>query len=296
VNGVKATSMGSFHTDYQLMRDIEQGPATWTTAGSGSCHFQEGEGDENKIGRDGSGTHNPTNVVWDRVLIHQNNAVADARPPTADCHGGGLFIITGDTITIRNSVFSKNWVYNIQEQAFGANPKPTGITVENNWFANPVNSLDNCPTGCTTGQSHYQFNNNPTTGNIFRYNSFGTSSDAMSCTSGSCSYSGVVVVGNNGKRPSNGFGSDPNQPCYPAAGITFGYNAWVGRTCGTGDVSISSTNLYVSETIGSEDLHLGSATSGDNIVTPTSSDYTVTTDIDAQSRTAGSRDAGSDER
>jgi hypothetical protein len=57
--------------------------------------------------------------------------------------------------------------------------------------------------------------------------------------------------------------------------------------------------LFVNTTAGSDDYHLTGAagsTAAENIVTPTSSDYTVTTDMDGEARTAGSRDAGADER
>jgi hypothetical protein len=80
--------------------------------------------------------------------------------------------------------------------------------------------------------------------------------------------------------------------------VTFGYNVWDSGTCGATDTDGEAVSgMFVNATPGSEDLHLlNGSVVANNKVTPTASDYTVTTDIDDASRTAGSRDAGSDER
>jgi hypothetical protein len=63
--------------------------------------------------------------------------------------------------------------------------------------------------------------------------------------------------------------------------------------------STAATSLFSNTSPATDNYHLtGSAgsTVADNLVTPTTADYTLTTDFDGGSRTAGSRDAGADER
>lgn len=295
VRGVKALSIGTFNAEDIVFKDIEQGPA-WTTAvGTGNCFVQQGNGFENKVGEGGSTTKTPTRVVWDSVYIHDNTRTVAGRDGDggSGCHWGALFLVTVDGFTLRNSVFSKNWVYNIQvQQCCGALVYPKNVLIENNWFG--VDVKDIFEGGGIEGQSDIQFDNGTATNWLIRYNSFSTDTGGnggSGCYATPCTYSNVRFVGNTGNRPANG----STDPC-GATGVTMTYNAWVGGTCGTGDQSISATSLFTTTTLGSENFHLGAGTAPDNLVTPTSADYTLTTDIDSQSRTAGSRDAGSDER
>jgi hypothetical protein len=108
----------------------------------------------------------------------------------------------------------------------------------------------------------------------------------------------VRFVGNAGGQPGSAddFCAD--------AGVTWTYNAWYtqgsGANCGATNVNSGSslaTSLFTSTTAGSEDFHLATGLIvADNLVDPTTSDYTVTTDFEGDARTAGNRDAGADER
>jgi hypothetical protein len=99
---------------------------------------------EDKIGPDGGIPNQwPTNIVLDGVYVHDQNS-----NDLSVEHMGGLFLVSGGPITIRNSRFERNVVYDIQVQDF-TNPDCCGQTygpvhdvlLENNVFLHPVTSL-----------------------------------------------------------------------------------------------------------------------------------------------------------
>jgi chitodextrinase len=243
---------------------------------------------EDKIGPDGTIMNQwPHDITLDGLYIHDQNS-----QNLNNCHMGGLFLISGGPITIRNTVFSQNVVYQIQIQNFttasccGMNFGPVhDLTIENNWFGPPVTGLAD-PGGdrANDNQPELQFD---TRGSdcwrniLIRFNSVTNGID-MSFDTPSC-YSNVRVIGNVGEI----------QPCF--SGVTFAFNAWLGGTCSGTDVQLGSYP-YVSRTIGAEDFHLTGGPAQD-LVTPTTGDYALMTDIDGQTRPIGpARDAGSDER
>jgi hypothetical protein len=244
---------------------------------------------ENKVGPDGGIMNQwPHDIVLDGLTIHDQNS-----QDLNNCHMGGLFLVSGGPITIRNSVFQQNVVYQIQIQDF-TTPQCCGmhfgavhdLTIENNWFGPPVTGLAD-PGGDRTNdnQDELQFDTRQAgecwTNILIRFNSFHNGPN-LSFDNPSC-FSNVRVVGNIGQAPS----------CW--SGVTWAYNAWVGGKCGTTDVSIGSLP-YASTTIGSEDYHLTGGAAVD-LVTPTTGDYALGTDIDGQARPRGAaRDAGADER
>jgi chitodextrinase len=243
---------------------------------------------ENKIGPDGAIMNQwPTNIVLDGLYIHDQNS-----EDLNNCHMGGLFLVSGGPITLQNSVFSQNVVYQIQIQDF-TNASccgmdfgpPHDLTIQNNWFGPPVTGLAD-PGGdqANDNQPELQFDTRNSTcwKNILIRNNSVTNGIDMSFDNPSC-YQNVRVVGNVGGI----------QPCF--SGVVFGYNAWVGGTCASTDVQLGSLP-YVSRTIGAEDYHLTGGPAQD-LVTPTTSDYALMTDIDGQARPIGpARDAGADER
>ena len=119
IDGVKATSFGVFDVHTAVFSDMDIGPATI----GANCQIEQGKGFEDKIGFAGGARIIPTNVTLDRLIIHNQNR--DAAGATSDCHFGGLFLVTARGLTIQNSVFSQNAVYNIQVQNFGGAPPPT---------------------------------------------------------------------------------------------------------------------------------------------------------------------------
>jgi hypothetical protein len=280
VEGVDASSFGIFNVDTATFKNMDAGPGT-TGAG---CGIVEGPGIENKIGFAGSSTYVPRNVVVDGLFIHnqnRNQAGADS-----DCHTGGLLFVTGDGVTLRNTVFSQNAVYDIEIQNY-VGPPATNVTFENNWFGCPVNWLY-APAGETTcnGQADVQFSAASGFSNwLIRFNSFGAGLGQY--TDGEV-YSNVRVVGNSGSGPSQSI-------CQP--GIAYAYNAWYGSQCaGASNEKMLGTMPFASMQPGGENFRLVSGSPAINAVIPTSSDYSLGSDIAGQSRPLGTaRDAGSTE-
>ena len=273
LEGIDATNFGAFNVDTATFKDIDVGPATVTGS---TCMIRQGRGMENKIGFGGNAAFVPRNVTLDGLVIHDQNG--DAGREDGDCHFGGLFIVTVDGLTIRNSIFSQNVVYNIQIQNFEG-PAPKNVTMENNWFGCPVDWLYIAPTTCDN-QPDVQFNASSNFSNfLFRYNSFGGGLGQMVP---GASYSNVRVIGNAGSSPSKCF-----------AGWTFGYNAWDRPSgCSATDVNLGSLP-FVNPTPGQENFTLQSSSKAVDLVTASSGEYAVGSDINGTARPLGAaRDAG----
>ena len=272
--GIDAVNFGAFNVDTVTFKNMDVGPATV----SSGCAIKQGPGFENKIGWGGGITYVPRNVTLDGLLIHNQNG--DSGRIASDCHFGGLFIVTVDGLTIRNSVFSQNVVYNIQVQNFGGAPAPRNVTIENNWFGCSVEWLYVSETTCAN-QADIQFNAASRFSNwLIRYNSF---VGGLGQYVPGASYDNVRVLGNAGSRPSN---------CYP--GWTFAYNAWVNGSCSATDRSLAALP-FANATPGQEDLLLAGASAVD-LVTSTTADSVVATDIRGKPRPLGAgRDAGATE-
>ncbi len=273
--GIDAVSFGAFNVDTVTFKDMDVGPATVTSG----CVIRQGNGFENKIGWGGGITYVPRQVTLDGLMIHNQNG--DAGRIASDCHFGGLFLVTVDGLTIRNSVFSQNVVYNIQVQNFGNSPAPTNVTLENNWFGCSVEWLYRSETTCA-GQADVQFNAASRFRNwLIRYNSF---TGGLGQYVPGASYENIRVLGNAGARPSN---------CY--SGWTFSYNAWAGGSCSNTDRNISALP-FVNSLPGQEVLFLRPGSEAIDLVTSSAADALIGSDIVGAPRPVGNgRDAGSTE-
>jgi hypothetical protein len=248
---------------------------------------------ENGIGPDGTILNQwPHDILLDGVTIHDQNSL-----DLTDMHQGGLFIISGYRITIRNSKFLRNVVYQVQVQDF-TNKACCGMTfgplhdvvIENNWFGQAVTGLSD-PGGDHTGDNQPELQLDPRGGRcwsnwLIRFNSFNHGPaigfDAQPC------FQNFRVIGNVGEHPGE-------QCFYGATGLVWAYNALVHGRCGETDVALTSLP-YLSTSIGSEDYHLTGGPAQD-LVTPTGGDYALATDIDGHHRPDGpGRDAGASER
>ena len=257
---------------------MDVGPATITT----NCAIREGDGIENKIGFGDGIEVVPRNVLIEGMLIHNQNA--DEGRFVGDCHYGGLFIVSANGLTIRNSAFSQNVVYNIQVQNFNNAPPPTNVTIENTLFGCAVEWLYVSETICD-GQHDIQFNADSRFSNwLIRHNSFvgGVGQYVPGAT-----YSNFRIVGNAGGRI---------QACFE--GMSFAYNAWTGLKCAPTDRSIPR-QPYVSAVPGSEDMRLAAGTAASALVPPDSRSRDLALAVDMRGRIRPQRfprDAGALER
>ena len=272
---------------------FEVGPTSYITIQGGDWgpNYVCGGGGtvENKVGPDGVITNQwPTNIVLDGLHIHNQNS-----EDLNSCHMGGLFLISGGPITLRNSTFSQTVVYDIQIQNFttasccGMNYGPVhDVTIENNWFGTPVTGLAD-PTGGNAGDNQPDVQFDPRNGEcwkniLVRYNSF-TNGPDLGFDNPPC-FQNVRVVANVGIA----------EPCF--SGVTYAYNAWVGGTCSSSDVSLGSLP-YKNKTVGAENYDLTGG-AAENLVSPTTGDYAIATDIHGNPRPGPSspnRDAGANE-
>ena len=290
VEGVDANALAIYDSKNVLFKNLDSGGRSTV---DGCARVDENgqsipDTDESKIGsrRD----FIPTAVVVDGVYFHDTYRTASAIDGTGaePCHDGALFFINGNGVTIRNSVWSQNWVYDIQVQNFNGRQYPTNVLIENNWFGCGVygGDITTNPAGVNScnGQSAIQFDA-PTSNWLIRYNSTGPGTSLFGCYVGTClPYTNVRVIGNVGSGPASG-------EC--TKGAVFSYNAFDTGPCSATDVDWNSS--FVSTTVGAENFHLSNGSSNaDGLVTPTSGDYALNFDIDGQSRSAP-RDAGSDE-
>jgi hypothetical protein len=191
VQGTHSTSFGVFNANTVTFRWMDVGPATVTSG----CAIAQGPGMENKIGFGGGITVVPTNITLDGLHIHDQNG--DSGRIASGCHFGGLFLVTANGLTVQNTVFEKNVVYNVQIQNFGGAPAPTNVSFANDSFGCPVDWLYN-GAGCD-GQASIQFDGTfpgvSITGSKFAGGDYG-------CYAGTCDYSNDVFSGNTSLAPS----------------------------------------------------------------------------------------------
>lgn len=214
VENLHATSFGVFNVDTATFQNLDIGPA-YVGVGSGpySCGVQQGPAIENKIGFAGSGSFVPRNILLDGLHVHDQTSVNRVARETADCHFGGLFLVTADGLTIRNSVFERNVIYNIQIQNFGGAPAARNVLIEGNSFA--------CGTtwayaggGCE--QDAIQFDYDPGTQFTVRNNNSSAGANGLfGCYVGSCGGLAGLKTSGNVDYPLS-----PNAPPLPGGSPT----------------------------------------------------------------------------
>ncbi len=220
------------------------------------------------------GAPNPSNILVDGVRIHDIVSHEFNK-----CHIEGLAIFAGNGVTVRNSKFWGNSVYDIFLQS---NSGPvSNLLIENNWFAAPVGQG-----GTGSGSSTLAFS--------------GGSGDFANTTVRHNSANGYFSFDDNGANPAYAnfrVVGNIGQPTYGAcslSGVIYRYNLWRGMACGTGDVNLSGAYPYASAVNGAGmNYHLTGGAARDLVP---ASESNLATDIDGQARPMGpQRDAGADE-
>jgi hypothetical protein len=221
-----------------------------------------------------TGAPNPQNILVEGVRIH--DIVSEN---FTQCHIEGLAIFAGEGVTVRNSKFWGNSVYDIFLQS---NSGPVSrLLIENNWFAATVGEG-----GSGGGASALAFS--------------GGSSDFANSTVRHNSFNGYVSFDDNGVNPAySNFRVVGNigQPTYGSCslrGVVYRYNLWKGMACGTGDVNLAGAYPYANTVNGAGmDYHLTGGAARDLVPVGESN---LGSDIDGAARPQGAGlDAGADE-
>jgi chitodextrinase len=242
--------------------------------------------EESKI-QANSGGYGSSNIVLAGNWIHdQQTRASDTNVAGSDAlHMGGLLIEEACTcaILLDGNKFERNVTYDIQ-----GDPSPHGVTVQNNWFGVPYNTLDQGASpigGFKAIDLTLRSNGQNSLGDwLIRFNSIETGLRIGDGSSGQ-TYSNVRVIGNI-------WGA--GQQCLAGvSGLKYDFNAPVGSTCGTNSQSLPS--LPYASTGTSIDFHLTGGNAVDMVKTA-DDDAQLASDFDNKSRPQGAgRDAGADE-
>jgi hypothetical protein len=268
LDGINGGSVYVRGTQHVLVQNSDLGPCQ--SSGPNVCQSN------NKVDTPLQGETEANDITF------KNNIIHDSTITNVNDHFECFFIRGGNNLTFDWNKFYNCWTYDLMFQSL----TPITMTLQNNWFGLTSQF------GGGSRQSAICYCGGQVGSVMMRYNSFAP---------------GESFVTENGNPPGtvtaigNIFGSSGSRPDYDCPGnVTFDYNVWLGgSSCGTHAVNAGANLPYInSANVGPNwDYHLSGSggTVADNLVTPTTANYVVSTDIDGDTRSAP-RDAGADER
>ena len=201
------------------------GPASACGSGKPSLTQYGGGNNALRTALMASGHVDPYNITVDGVTVHNIMSY-----DLVGCHTEGVAIFSGSNVTVRNSKFYGNDVYDILAQANSGSGALGQVTLENNWFAQ---STDSGGTG--SGSNGVEFDDNKdisVTNNSFN--------DGLLFLAGP-TFSNVSIIGNIVIGPV--YAASSNGSMCGASGVTAQYNI---TTALSGLDCTSSTNTEVS--------------------------------------------------
>jgi hypothetical protein len=172
----------------------------------------------------------PENILINDTIIHDVQSY-----DLVECHIEGLAIFAGNHVTVSNSKFYGNSIYDIFIQA-NSGGKPSNVTIAKNWMANAVdNSAAN---GHPKGYANGIVLGSEISANLTlaanRFNGPVNINDDGSISS----YSNTSVLENFGAMPYSGY------PCATALkGVSWSENVWQNDKCGASDVNLLGAAL-----------------------------------------------------
>ncbi len=167
----------------------------------------------------------PENILINDTIIHDVQSY-----DLVECHIEGLAIFAGNHVTVSNSKFYGNSIYDVFIQA-NSGGKPNNVTITRNWMANAVdNSAAN---GHPKGYGNGIVLGSEISANLTlaanRFNGPVNINDDGSISS----YSNTSVLENFGAMPYSGY------PCASVLkGVTWSKNVWQNDKCGASDVNL----------------------------------------------------------
>ncbi len=170
----------------------------------------------------------PEDIVINKTIIH--NVQSDS---FLNCHIEGLAIFAGNHVTVSNSKFYENSVYDIFMQA-NSGGNPDNIALKGNWFATADDTTGK--NGEAVGQGDGIAVGNELYENVTlednHFNDVLNMADA-----GESSFHNIRVVGNVGIQ------AYENYPCGSLSGIEWSKNIWQNDKCGSSDVDLDRAAL-----------------------------------------------------
>jgi hypothetical protein len=172
----------------------------------------------------------PENILINNTVIHDVQSY-----DLVECHIEGLAIFAGNHVTVSNSKFYGNSIYDVFMQA-NSGGHPNNITIAKNWMANTVdNSAANGhPVGYSNGIVLGSEISSNLTLSANHFNGVVNINDDGSLSS----YTNTNVVENFGAMAYSGY------PCGTVLkGVLWSKNVWQNDKCGTSDVNLSGAAL-----------------------------------------------------
>jgi hypothetical protein len=171
----------------------------------------------------------PANILIDKTVIHDVQSYN-----LVECHIEGLAIFAGTKVTVSNTKFYGNSVYDIFMQA-NSGGHPNEITLANNWLATAVDNsgANGHPAGYDNGIAL----GNELAANVTvednHFNDVLNMNDAGDISK----FTNVHVRGNVGMQAYN------NYPCGSLSGIEWAQNIWQNDKCVSSDVDLNGAAM-----------------------------------------------------
>jgi hypothetical protein len=180
----------------------------------------------------------PEDIVINDTIIHEVQSYN-----LVECHIEGLAIFAGNHVTVSNSKFYGNSVYDVFMQA-NSGGSPDNITLTHDWFAEAVDTSG--ANGRSVGASNGIALGNELSANVTveddHFNDVLNMNDAEDIGH----FSNLRVVGNVGIQPYSGY------DCAGLSGIEWSKNIWQNDKCAASDVNLGGAALpYVNASNGS---------------------------------------------
>ncbi|MGC2374768.1 MAG: hypothetical protein WA484_12925, partial [Solirubrobacteraceae bacterium] len=171
----------------------------------------------------------PANILIDNTVIHDVQSYN-----LVNCHIEGLAIFAGTNVTVSNSKFYGNSVYDIFIQS-NSGGHPDNITLSNNWLATAVDNsgANGQAVGSGNGIALGSELSADVTVDGNHFNDALNLNDAGDISS----FTNVHVHGNVGIMPYN------NYPCGSLSGIEWSENIWQNDKCASSDVDLGGAAM-----------------------------------------------------
>jgi hypothetical protein len=181
----------------------------------------------------------PENITINNTIIHDVQSY-----DLIECHIEGLAIFAGNHVSVSNSKFYGNSIYDVFMQA-NSGGKPNNVTISGNWMAAAVDDsgANGQPIGAGNGVAlgDSEIDENLTLEENHLNDVLQMDDDGVRPT-----YKNVKVIGNVGMMPFSGYA------CGTLAGLQWSKNVWQNDKCGSTDVNLSGAALpYVNTSNGS---------------------------------------------